>query len=34
VYPESIHGFTALPTGMARLSITEQIEFISGHLRA
>jgi len=29
VYPESIHGFVAFPTGIARLSVAEQIDFIA-----
>lgn len=33
VYPESIHGFVALPTGLARMSIAEQIEFVAGHAK-
>lgn len=34
VYPESIHGFTGLPTGLGRLSIDEQIAFVARHASA
>jgi hypothetical protein len=31
VYPESIHGFHALPTGIGRMSLDQQVGFIRTH---
>jgi acetyl esterase len=32
VYPESIHGFVAFPTGIARMSLAEQGAFVADHV--
>ena len=32
VYPESIHGFSALPTKLARMAVASEIDFIRGRV--